>query len=236
MLLFFNIKSTIIDYQSINPTINQCDSSCSSFNNFRSINHSNFSSGNSKTDYKNINHDQSLYQKQQQQADQDSGKCCLLLPIINYIRKLCLSPSSFSSSTPIDSSIIITFFQSLFPIICWLPNYNIRSDLLPDLVTGFTILALHIPQGLAYGQLAGVNTINGLYVSFFPVLIYALFGGSRHISVGTFAVISIACKDVLDSLAQQGIVVLNDHNNHYYDNNNLGMGVIHVCVFYGSFR
>ncbi|KAJ6215865.1 hypothetical protein RDWZM_010365 [Blomia tropicalis] len=93
------------------------------------------------------------------------------------------------------------------PIIGWVRNYQIQSDLLADIVTGFTILALHIPQGLAYGQLAGVDSINGLYVSTFPVIIYAIFGGSRQISVGTFAVICIACKDVLIAMDQQGLLL-----------------------------
>lgn len=38
--------------------------------------------------------------------------------------------------------------------------------------------------GMAYGVLASVNAENGLYVSFFPVLIYFILGSSRHISVG----------------------------------------------------
>lgn len=38
--------------------------------------------------------------------------------------------------------------------------------------------------GLAYSQLAGLDPIYGLYASFVPVIIYSLFGTSRHISVG----------------------------------------------------
>ena len=38
--------------------------------------------------------------------------------------------------------------------------------------------------GLAYGLLAGLPAVYGLYVSFVPVLVYSLLGSSRHISVG----------------------------------------------------
>lgn len=44
---------------------------------------------------------------------------------------------------------------------------------------------------MAYGILAGVGAVNGLYVSFFPVLVYGFLGTSKHVSVGTFAVVSI---------------------------------------------
>lgn len=39
-------------------------------------------------------------------------------------------------------------------------------------------------KGLAYGELAGVSAVQGLYVSTFPPLIYALLGTTRHISIG----------------------------------------------------
>ena len=72
----------------------------------------------------------------------------------------------------------------LLPILSWMRTYSIKQYLLSDVVAGFTILVLHIPQGMAYGMLAGLSPINGLYVSFFPVLIYSLMGTSRHISTG----------------------------------------------------
>ena len=103
-------------------------------------------------------------------------------------------PNSSSSSL---GSTIWRLLQSLFPILQWLPEYSARESLLADVITGVTILALHIPQGLAYGRLAGVEPIYGLYVSLFPVIVYSLMGTSCQISIGTFAVVSIACRDVL---------------------------------------
>ncbi len=37
---------------------------------------------------------------------------------------------------------------------------------------------------MAYGDLAGIAAVHGLYTSFFPSLFYILMGTSRHISLG----------------------------------------------------
>ena len=52
---------------------------------------------------------------------------------------------------------------SLFPIIISLRSYDLKMDLVKDLFAGITIAVLHIPQGMAYGILAGVGAVNGLY-------------------------------------------------------------------------
>jgi MFS superfamily sulfate permease-like transporter len=44
---------------------------------------------------------------------------------------------------------------------------------------------------MAYAILAGVDPVVGIYTAFFPVLVYVFMGTMPHVSMGTFAVISI---------------------------------------------
>lgn len=38
-------------------------------------------------------------------------------------------------------------FLSVFPLFSWLSQYNVKSDLVGDLVSGCTVAIMHIPQG-----------------------------------------------------------------------------------------
>uniref|UniRef100_A0ABK8FV32 STAS domain-containing protein n=2 Tax=gambiae species complex TaxID=44542 RepID=A0ABK8FV32_ANOGA len=87
--------------------------------------------------------------------------------------------------------------KGFFPILQWLPKYSIKNDLLSDMTAGLTVAVLQIPQGMAYGILAGVAANVGLYMAFFHSLVYAVFGTSRHISMGTFAVTSLMTAKIV---------------------------------------
>uniref|UniRef100_UPI00398E7D9C prestin isoform X2 n=1 Tax=Pristiophorus japonicus TaxID=55135 RepID=UPI00398E7D9C len=93
----------------------------------------------------------------------------------------------FRCSTKKAKSIIISFV----PILGWLPKYPVKKYLLGDIVSGLSTGVMQLPQGLAYAILAGVAPVFGLYTSCFPVLLYMIFGSSRHVSIGTFAIISL---------------------------------------------
>ncbi|CAH0595277.1 unnamed protein product [Chrysodeixis includens] len=83
------------------------------------------------------------------------------------------------------------------PLVRWLPKYSPRKFLIGDLVAGATTAVMHIPQGMAYALLAEVPPIVGLYMAFFPVLIYVIFGTSPHVSMGTFAVACLMAGKVV---------------------------------------
>ncbi len=70
------------------------------------------------------------------------------------------------------------YFLGLFPIIEWLPRYNL-TWLLGDVLAGITVGMVVIPQALSYAKLAGVPLEFGLYTSFIGVLAYALFATSK---------------------------------------------------------
>ncbi|KAI5680579.1 hypothetical protein M9H77_01806 [Catharanthus roseus] len=80
--------------------------------------------------------------------------------------------------------------QYFVPIFEWLPKYSL-SLFKYDLLAGITIASLAIPQGISYAKLANIPPIIGLYSSFVPPLIYAVFGSSKHLAVGTVAASSL---------------------------------------------
>ncbi|MFL5927725.1 MAG: SulP family inorganic anion transporter [Gaiellaceae bacterium] len=53
-----------------------------------------------------------------------------------------------------------------------------------DVVAGVTLAALAIPEVMGYTTIAGTPVITGLYTILFPVLVFAVFGSSRHLVVG----------------------------------------------------
>ncbi|XP_021947719.1 prestin isoform X2 [Folsomia candida] len=108
----------------------------------------------------------------------------------------CILRASESQKSSIKSSMRckctpLEWFLTLFPIFSWLPKYNWRTDLSFDLVAGTTICVMHIPQGMAYALLGNLQPIIGIYMAFFPIIVYSFMGTSRHVSMGTFAVVCL---------------------------------------------
>jgi high affinity sulfate transporter 1 len=58
-----------------------------------------------------------------------------------------------------------------------------REWLRDDLAAGLILTALLIPQGMAYGALAGLPPVTGLYATLVPLVVYALLGPSRILVV-----------------------------------------------------
>ncbi|XP_043514855.1 solute carrier family 26 member 6-like isoform X4 [Frieseomelitta varia] len=94
--------------------------------------------------------------------------------------------------------------KNTIPLIGWLSTYNWKRDILGDIIAGITVAVMHIPQGMAYAILGNVPPIVGIYMAFFPVLVYLFLGTSRHNSMGTFALICMMTGKVVATYSTQG--------------------------------
>jgi SulP family sulfate permease len=90
-----------------------------------------------------------------------------------------------------------------FPIAGWLPRYT-KKDWRGDLLAGLTVGVMLVPQGMAYGLLAGLPPIYGLYAGIVPLFLYAMFGSSRHLSVGPVALVSLLVLAGVSQFATPG--------------------------------
>ena len=79
--------------------------------------------------------------------------------------------------------------------LAWLPH---------DILAGLIIFAITIPISLAYGQLAGLHGINGLYASLIALGVYALFGTSRQLIIGAEAPMAILVASSVAAVAAGG--------------------------------
>ena len=72
----------------------------------------------------------------------------------------------------------------------WIRGYR-GEWLRPDLVAGLTTAAVVVPKAMAYATVAGLPVEVGLYTAFIPMVIYAILGTSRPLSVSTTTTLAI---------------------------------------------
>lgn len=76
-----------------------------------------------------------------------------------------------------------------------------RESFRGDVVAGFTVGVMLIPQGMAYALIAGLPPIHGLYAALASPILYALVGSSRHLSIGPTALVSLLVASGVGPLA-----------------------------------
>jgi len=73
-----------------------------------------------------------------------------------------------------------------------------------DIVAGLTAAAVVLPKAMAYATVAGLPVAVGLYTAFIPMVIYALLGSSRVLSVSTSATLAILVGAELGMVVPDG--------------------------------
>ena len=91
----------------------------------------------------------------------------------------------------------------ILPAWQWLHKYDAHT-LKSDLLSAFIVIAMLVPQGMAYAMLAGLPPVMGLYASVIPMFMYALVGGSPTLSIGPVAIISMMTFATLNPLFEVG--------------------------------
>ena len=90
-----------------------------------------------------------------------------------------------------------------FRIPDWILGYQM-DWLRPDVIAGLTAAAVVIPKAMAYATVAGLPVQVGLYTAFIPMIIYAVLGTSRALSVSTSTTIAILVGAQLSEVVANG--------------------------------
>jgi high affinity sulfate transporter 1 len=89
------------------------------------------------------------------------------------------------------------------PVPDWIRDYH-REWIKLDVVAGLTAAAVVIPKAMAYATIAGLPVQVGLYTAFLPMVIYAVLGTSRPLSVSTTSTLAILAAAAFGEVARGG--------------------------------
>jgi len=92
-------------------------------------------------------------------------------------------------------------WQIFVPFMSWISELRNKDTLQADIIAGITVALVLVPQSMAYAQLAGLPVYYGLYASFLPPMVAALFGSSRQLATGPVAVVSLMTAAALGPIA-----------------------------------
>jgi SulP family sulfate permease len=88
----------------------------------------------------------------------------------------------------------------LVPGVALIRGFN-PALLRTELIVAVTVFAVLVPSAMAYGELAGVTPVAGLYVALGAMVMYALFGTSKQVVMGPEATSAIMTAAAVAPLA-----------------------------------
>ncbi|XP_012230945.1 sodium-independent sulfate anion transporter-like [Linepithema humile] len=83
------------------------------------------------------------------------------------------------------------------PVLSWLPRYK-PTWLLQDALAGITVGLTAVPQGIAYGIVAGLHPEYGLYAAFMASFVYIVFGSCENITIGPTAIMATMVQPLVE--------------------------------------
>jgi len=89
------------------------------------------------------------------------------------------------------------------PFLNWIADYR-KEWARFDVIAGLTTAAVVIPKAMAYATIAGLPVQIGLYTALIPMVIYAVLGTSRVLSVSTTTTIAILTAAEMGRVAPDG--------------------------------
>ena len=81
-----------------------------------------------------------------------------------------------------------------------------RAWLRGDLIAGCTVAAYLVPQVMAYAEVAGLPPVTGLWAVMGPLVVYAVLGSSRQLSVGPESTTALMTATALAALTAGGVL------------------------------
>jgi high affinity sulfate transporter 1 len=87
-------------------------------------------------------------------------------------------------------------FQGMLPIK--------SSEILAEVIAGITLAALAIPEVMGYTKISGTPVITGIYTLLVPMVLYAIFGSSRHLVVSADSATAAILAATLAGMAPTG--------------------------------
>jgi len=121
-----------------------------------------------------------------------------------------------------------------FPFLRWARTMT-REDVCKDLLAGITVGVLLIPQSMSYAALAHLPPQYGLYTGFIPLIVFAFFTTSYHISIGPVAPVCVLVGDAVERIVGEDAVDPHtDFGNEKFQDAASGLalvvGVILICM------
>ncbi|MBK9474915.1 MAG: STAS domain-containing protein [Tetrasphaera sp.] len=93
-------------------------------------------------------------------------------------------------------------FQASTPGLTFLTTRYQRSWLRTDMIAGLAVAAYLIPQVMAYSAIVKVPPVTGLWTALFAMVLYAIMGGSRVLSVGPESTIALLAGLAIADISQ----------------------------------